>query len=85
MDKINVNEIVWVKLTEYGKFKLSQRIEEEKERYGESCLIKYKIKNGYWEVQLWEFMKILGPYFMIGFPNLIEKNTIYFENPGDCK
>lgn len=88
--KVNVNDYVWVKLTEYGKYKLSEHSRVVNKFYGVEVLNEnpWETENGYEKVQLWEFMNVLGSCFSMGLLSPIAGNMIYFENPNcekDCK
>lgn len=67
---INVNENVWVKPTERG-WKILKACD----------YVTYKEQNGFAKIQLWQFMHALGHGFIMGLPNAIEDNMIYFEEP----
>lgn len=83
MNKINVNEYVWVKLTEYGKYKVSEYSRICNMNFGKKVMeeMPWKLEDGYCKVQFWEFMKILGDCFSMGLQTPIENNEIYFEKP----
>lgn len=80
MKKYNINNYVKVKLTDLGKKILKNYYKQLKDLYPNlNCTFKYEEDNeGYIEIQLWQFMKIFGPYFNNGAPLVIESNTINF-------
>lgn len=86
MKKLNLNCVIKVKLTDYGKDIFYHQYDE---------LNKYVIKNsrnfikprfpdvdseGYTKFQLWDFMHIYGKYMMLAEPNVIEPLNIYIED-----
>lgn len=68
--EFNVNEHVWVKLTEEGREALRRNYEE---LYKNFSSIKpeyksyYKEEDGWTEMQMWVFMKELGQHITMGF------------------
>lgn len=81
--KVNINDAVRVKLTEFGVEILRKRHEQLNEvllRHGakiEPFVLRLDDK-GYYNTQLWMLMNIFGPYSNIGFP-IIFDNGIIFE------
>lgn len=71
---ININEYVWAKLTERGR------------RLLKACdYVTYEEKNGFVKIQLWMFMRALGHGIIMGLPNAIEDNMIYFKEPEEWR
>lgn len=70
--QLNLNDIIRVKFTEYGKdiyyhqhHPISRRCPKVDE-------------EGYTDIQLWGFMQTFGPHIKLGMPErIIENNTIY--------
>lgn len=67
--ELNVNDIVKVKLTDFGKDIYYHQFDEFNRIYGYE-LIKPKFpevdNEGYAKFQLWELMKLYGEYFIMG-------------------
>ena len=67
--KLNINDKVHVKLTDYGRRKLK----EDHEKFFSGNLDKFphrpkeEDENGWSEWQLWSLMHDLGPYLVLGF------------------
>ena len=55
---VNINNTVYVKLTEYGESIIKSDIYRFKDGWF-NC----KMKEGYYRMSLWEFMKIFGEFF----------------------
>lgn len=79
----NINDMIKVKLTEYGESILTN--------YDHNNLSQVEYLNlpsdysphpadtdGYYEFTLWEFMSIFGAHFCNGGPQLVENNEIIF-------
>jgi hypothetical protein len=66
--KINVNDSVWVKLTDAGK--LIHRREHDAMRQQFPSLGRYKppkqYPGGYAKFQMWELMQYFGPHISLG-------------------
>lgn len=82
-DSIRINDIVKVRLTEYGK---SCYKEYHEEMYSNFPYIKYtdveEDVDGYSEWQLWELMRVFGNYLTIGnihvpFTEILFEKKIY--------
>ena len=73
MKKININETVFVFLTNHGIDVLRNNPAGK--------WIKINAVKGYTEIQLWELCQIFGPYMYNGAKQCFEDNTIYFEIP----
>jgi len=79
--KMNINEPVWVKLTEHG-FKVfdehhrSIGLDPAPYRKG----LEENKRADYYEFQMWELMHIFGSSTCMGFPNCFE-NEIHFTPP----
>ena len=80
--RINLNEPIKVKLTDYGKeiyYHQYDRINQIAGR--EICKPKFlkEDKNGYAEFQLWRFMELYAEYMGMSMPNVIEPLEIVYE------
>ena len=69
--KINLNEIVKVKLTDCGKKIFYMH-------YSNSKIVLEKDKEGYSEFQLWELMNIFGEYMGLGFKECFDPLEIIY-------
>jgi len=74
MITFNINDMVKVKLTEYGKKVL---FEDYRKHYNMEPIYKEN-KDGTSEWQLWNLMHLFGPYMYNGGKNVIEENNISF-------
>ncbi len=76
----NINDRVKVKLTELGQVVLNNSVTEAVKNISElTNYSPYKPdKDGYIEIQLWQFMNIFGEHFWNGAPQIIERNEIIF-------
>lgn len=82
-NKININEYVKVKLTDYGKEIFYHQFDEINSFYKcEKIKPHYpKVdKEGYTSFQLWHFMNLYGNYIDICMQNVIEPLEIVFES-----
>lgn len=73
--KINLNDMIKVKLTNFGKTIYRHQCEEINAVTGSKiCKIEYPTEDedGYAEFQLWDFMQLYGRYMSMGSPNVIE-------------
>ena len=80
--RINLNEVVRVKLTELGKDIYYHRFDVINSTYGKIiCKPSFpkEDENGYTEFQLWDFMQIYGPFIGMTLPNIIEPLEIIYE------
>ena len=93
MKQINVNDYVYVKLTEKA---IQAHLQNDKlfweEAYKTNPSTNYKgktrkqfdewhkQKDGFYKFQLWVFMKDFGGMFELGFDSPIQQSTFYFEN-----
>ena len=72
MKKINVNEIIKVKLNDYGKeiyYHRDDELNKEIIRHGGKPLeprFPRVDEDGFSEFQLWDFMNLYGKYFTMG-------------------
>ena len=73
MDKIDVNQIVRVKLTKYG-------VDVFKEYYGQFSrqVTQMMDKDGYTTFKLWELMQLYGPHMETANPRGVPFNTEIF-------
>ncbi|MCK9293422.1 hypothetical protein M0P25_05075 [archaeon] len=82
----NINDYVYIKLTDYGKEKLKENFEKEisylpekqKEKIREHFKIHEEDKDGWSKWQLWDLMNKLGKYWVMGCENVFE-TKIFFE------
>lgn len=80
--KINLNENIKVKLTDFGKDVFYHRFDEINERLGrEAIQPRYPSvdENGYSTFQLWVFIDIFGEYINWSSQNVIEPLEIIYE------
>jgi hypothetical protein len=83
--KLNLNDSIKVKLTEYGRDIYYHQYDELNGRAGRVlCEASYpKVdENGFTEFQLHHFMNLYGEYMIVGCKNVIEDNNIYVD-PND--
>ena len=81
--KINLNEPVKVKLTDWGKEIFYHQYDRVNEVVGrEVCKPRYpkEDENGYTEFQLWCFMELYGEHIGMTLPNVIEPLEIVYES-----
>lgn len=69
---INVNDFVWVTLTLEG-----HRLIAEKEWGKLYCTV----THGFTRFQLWELMKVFGPYISMTAPTYFKRGMIAIEEP----
>lgn len=90
MKSINLNDIVKVKLTDYGKYVFYHRYDVLNTYCGREVIKPhYPVEdpNGFVEFQLHDLMNLYGHYLVAGAPNqVIENNRIYIceEDLEDC-
>ena len=80
--KINLNETVKVKLTQFGKDIYTHQYNEIINKHPLLKISRPEIKvdeKGYTEFTLWEFMNLYGPYMTIGTPEVIKPLEIIYE------
>ena len=80
--RINLNERVRVKLTDYGKEIYYHRVDDVNRRYGrEVCKPSFpKVdKDGYSSFVLWDFMNLYGEHMTMGSQNVIKPLEIVYE------
>jgi len=80
--RINLNEPIKVKLTDWGKEIHYHRYDRANQIAGrEICKPKFpkEDENGYTEFQLWCFMKLYGEHMGMTMPNVIEPLEIVYE------
>jgi len=84
--KINLNETVKVKLTDFGRAIYQQSCDRLNEIIGEEFFSLDQLKedeDGYVRFQLWCFMQQYGEYIGMSFPNVIEPLEIIWERRPD--
>lgn len=84
--KINLNETVKVKLTQFGKDIYMHQYDEVANKYPFLKISHPEIKvdeNGYTDFTLWQFMNLYGPYMVIGEPEVIRPLEIMYEGEGE--
>ena len=82
MIRININESVKVKLTDYGKDVYYHQYDELNRRVGrEICKPSFpKVdEEGYTSFQLWYFIELYGNYIGMGKKNVIQPLEIVYE------
>ena len=82
MKAFNLNSVIKVKLTDYGKDIFYHQFDEFNMWHGKEVIeprYPYVDENGFSIFQLWHFMGIYGPHIHIGMNNVIEHNDIYIE------
>lgn len=80
--RINLNEPIKVKLTDWGKDIYYHQYDRTNRIAGrEICKPKFpkEDENGYTEFQLWHFMELYGEYIGMTLPNVIEPLEIVYE------
>ena len=80
--RINLNEPIKVKLTDWGKGIYYHQYDRTNRIAGrEICKPKFpkEDENGYTEFQLWCFMKLYGEHMGMTLPNVIEPLEIVYE------
>ncbi len=81
--KININKTIKIKLTNRGKMILFEYWEKSFKGHNlEKDVIEWvnsKIKNDYYETELWQFTKIFGEHFYNGAEPISENNEIEIE------
>lgn len=80
--RINLNEPIKVKLTDYGKAIYYHQYDRTNQIAGrEICKPKFpkEGENGYAEFQLWHFMELYGEHMGMTLPNVIEPLDIVYE------
>ena len=83
MKKLNLNSIIKVKLTNYGKEVFYHQYDELNEFFGKKYLkpeFPDVDSEGYSEFQLWDFMYVYGKCMTMGAPNVIEPLNIYIND-----
>lgn len=81
MVKINLNEKIKVKLTDYGKVVYYNRLKELNDKLGsmfKPCFPK-EDEEGYATFQLWVFMETYGQYMNMTTPNVIKPLEIIYQ------
>ena len=87
MQKINLNEIIKVKLTPYGAEIYYKQFDELNKQYGrEICKPQMPRidKDGYTEFQLWNFIELYGQHIGMCKPNVIEPLEIVYCGNDKC-
>lgn len=85
--RLNLNDIVKVRLTDLGKDIFYHRYDNINRRYGKiicSPVLSEKDEAGYVKFQLWDFMNIYGNYISMTKPNVIEPIEIIYELPEEA-
>ncbi len=81
--KINLNDKIKVKLTEYGQQIYYQKLEDLNKTAGRKIVkpsFREKDADGYSEFQMHDFMNIYGEYMHCCAPNVIDPIKIICEN-----
>jgi hypothetical protein len=74
--RINVNDYVYVKLTDYAIEKI---IQDNGYEYFKYCVESYKQEDGLYQLQIHKVMLLLGKYLCNGNKLSFENNTLYFD------
>ena len=81
--RININEPIKVKLTDYGKVIYFQKYNEVNKylpKFKQRTISFPKVdEDGYSSFQLWDFMEIYGSYFGMGRQEVIKPIEIVYE------
>ena len=80
--KINLNEKIKVRLTDYGRDIYYHQFDMLNEYCGKIvCKPRYPKEDlsGYTRFQLWEFIELYGPFIGMAKPNVIEPLEIIYE------
>lgn len=83
MKKLNLNSIIKVKLTDYGKEIFYHQFDELNEFIGKEYFKPEFPKvdsEGYSKFLLWDFMHVYGKPMIMGAPNVIEPLNIYIND-----
>lgn len=80
---INLNDTVYVKLTEKGRQVYYNYIKEINNYYQRDVIKNYEpsYEGEYAYFQLWDFMRIFGQYMYAGCDNVIEPLDMYIKKP----
>ena len=84
--RINLNEWVKVKLTDYAKDIYYHRVDGVNERVGRViCKPSYPREDadGYSKFQLWDFMNLYGEYMRLGNQEILNPLEIVYEAEGE--
>jgi len=79
MKKFNINNSVKVKLTEKGRTIYYNRDVELNKFYGKEVIkprLPKEDKDGYFQIQLWELMRLYGPHMFNGCEQPFETEII---------
>lgn len=79
----NINDKIKVKLTERGKAILENEVANTMNmlkilNFSDDYFPYPEDEDGYTEFQLWDFIRIFGSYFHVGYLPVIEENEIIF-------
>ena len=80
--RINLNEKIKVKLTDWGKEIYYHQYDRTNQIAGRTiCKPKFpkEDENGYTEFQLWGFIELYGEHIGVTLPNVIKPNEIVYE------
>lgn len=83
MKKLNLNCIIKVKLTDYGKDIFYHQYDELNKKYG-YIINKPRFpdvdSDGFSQFQLWYFMHVYGKHMMLAAPEVINPLNIYIKD-----
>ena len=70
MKKLNLNSIIYVKLSDFGKSTLQRYYDEINAQFSEPIELYLPEPNeyGFYEFPVWKFMYIFGKFFVMGAP-----------------
>lgn len=72
MKVFNINEYIYVKLTDRGKNILNNY-------YADFDWKPTPNEEGYYKFQMWQFMNLFGNHFSMGTDNITINNNVYFK------
>lgn len=75
MKKINLNDIIRVKLTPKGK----EILIKDKTFYKKDSEETFKSAK-YLDIQIWEFMRCFGNFLFLGCDNVVENNVVFLKD-----
>ena len=85
--KLNLNEVIKVRLTDLGRDIFYHQYYRINQRFGKiicNDVLPEEDEAGYVEFQLWQFMRIYGEYLEMAKPNVIDPIEIIYELPEEA-
>ena len=85
MMNLNLNDNIKVKLTEFGEKIIDSEYAELRIAYPDLDLVPLYVPDdeGYYQFQIWEFMKIFGKYMLMTLNQVIVDNNIIVVPKGE--